>query len=153
MREVLLLHTPRADALAAYPNHHKRFDICKDASDYQVDARIMQDGCPVAYFSQKLNSAKQNYTVTEKEMLSIVAMLDEFKFMLLGATIQVFNNHKNLTFDELKSQCFLCWQNKVEEFSPCIHYIEGDKNIPTQNLSNVLSDQGREETRRASSCL
>jgi hypothetical protein len=67
-----------ADALAAYPDHNKRFDVYTDASDFQLGACIIQEGRPVFYFLQKLTKSQQNYATIEKEMLSIVATLEEF---------------------------------------------------------------------------
>ena len=71
-------------------------------------------------------------------MLSIVATLGELQSMLLGACIHVYTNHKNLTFDDLKTQRVLCWRNKIKEFLPWLHYIEGKKNIHADKLSRFL---------------
>jgi hypothetical protein len=90
------------------------------------------------YYSKKLNSAQQNYTKTEKEMLSIVATLEEFRSMLLGANNHVITNHKNLTFDDLKTQRVLQWCKNIEELLPWLLYIEGPKNILADNLSRLL---------------
>jgi hypothetical protein len=57
--------------------------------------------------------------------------------MLLGADIHVFMDHKNLTFDTLKTQCVLRWHTKIEEFAPMLHHIKGPRNILADNLSRL----------------
>jgi hypothetical protein len=49
----------------------------------------------------------------------------------------IFTDHKNLTFDTLKTQHVLRWHTKIEEFSPILHYIKGPCNILAKNLSRL----------------
>ena len=53
--------------------------IYTNMSAYQLGVVICQDRCPIAYFSRKLSKALHNYTVMEKELLSIIATLEEFR--------------------------------------------------------------------------
>ena len=66
------------EAFIAYPDHNVPFHVYCNASDKQLGAAIFQNGKPVAYYSQKLNPAQQNYTVGEKEILSIFKTLKEY---------------------------------------------------------------------------
>jgi hypothetical protein len=72
----------------------------------------------------------------EKEMLSIVATLKDFRGMVLGAEIHIWTDHKNLCFNnDIKTQRVLRSHVKVEEFSPFVHHIDGERNILTDQLS------------------
>jgi hypothetical protein len=108
-----------ADALAACLDHNKRFDVHTNTSDFHLGACIIQEGRLVAYFPRKLTKSQKHYTTMEKEMLSIVATLEEFLGMLLSADIHVFMDHKNLTFNALKNNACYANVRKIEEFCLC----------------------------------
>ena len=50
------------ETLLAYPDFSNDFHIYTDSSDNQLGAVIMQDDCPLAFYSRKLNSAQKRYT-------------------------------------------------------------------------------------------
>ena len=92
------------EAFLAYPDHNEPFHVYCDASDCQLGAAIFQNNKPVAYYRRKLNAAQRNYTVGEKEILSIVETLKEYRTMLYGCKeLHVYTDHKNLTFKTLNS--------------------------------------------------
>ena len=127
------------ETILAYPDFSKTFDVHTDASDRQLGAVISQSGKPLAFYSRKLNSAQRNYTTTERELLSIVETLKEFRNILLGQKIKVYTDHKNLVHETtlMSSQRVMRWRLLLEEYGPHIVYIKGTDNIIADALSRI----------------
>ena len=107
-----------SEVLLAYLDLNTLFEIHTDDPKLQISAVISQKGNPIAFYSQKMNSAQHNYTTTEKELLSIVATLKEFRNILLGHQITVYTNHKNLTYKCFNTERVMRWRLILEEFGP-----------------------------------
>jgi hypothetical protein len=121
--------------MLAFPDFNKKFVIYTDASKYQLGGVITQNDKPLAFYSRKLKDAQTRYTTTEQELLSIVETLKEFHNILLGHKIEVFTDHKNLIYDDLKTEQVLRWHLLMEECGVKIPYIKGSENIVADILS------------------
>ena len=78
------------------------FEIICDASDYAMGVVLRQrkDKKPyvIYYVSKTLNSAKMNYTTTNKELLVVVFACEKFKSYLIGSPVVVFSDHALLKY-------------------------------------------------------
>jgi hypothetical protein len=129
------------DVLLRYPDYTKPFDIYVDASEYQMGAVIKQEGKPLAFWSRKLTKAQAKYTTGERELLSVVEVLKEYRNMLLGYPITIYSDHKNLIHDteitNMTSAKMIHWHLLIEEFGPIFKYIKGNENIEADQLSHL----------------
>ena len=85
------------EVLFAYPDFNAPFEIHTDASKLKIGAVISQKGKPIVFYSRNMNIAQQNYTTAEKELLSKVETLKEFRNILLGHQITVYTDYKKLS--------------------------------------------------------
>jgi hypothetical protein len=106
------------EVLLTYPDPNLPYDIETDASDKQLGAVIYQEQKPIAFFSRKLTSAQTRYPTIDKEALSILETLQEFRPLLWGSKIRIYTDHKNLIYRNIKSQRILNWRMIIEEFTP-----------------------------------
>ncbi|GFH49966.1 hypothetical protein CTEN210_06442 [Chaetoceros tenuissimus] len=135
------------EVFLTYPDWSKPFDIHTDASDKQLGAVISQNGKPIAFFSRRLSKSQRNYTTTEKELLSIVECLKQFRNILFGYEINVYSDHKNLVYEATlsESQRVMRWRLLLEEFGPNIIHIAGVDNIVADTLSRLRSNNVEED--------
>ena len=127
------------DVMLAYPNFDLAFEIYTDASLRQMGSVIVQNNRAIAFFSRKLNDAQRNYTTTEKELLSIIETLKEFKSILWGQKIKVYTDHKNLVHKASgsSSEQVMRWHILLEEYDPEIVYIKRFHNTVADAISRL----------------
>ena len=129
--------TMAKETLLTYPDFNKTFHVYADASDKQLGGVIMQEGKPLAFYSRKLNSAQCNYAVGEKELLSIVEALKEFKGILLGHKIVVHTDHKNILYRPFPSDRIMRWRLMIEEYGAEFVHIKGEENVVADGMSRL----------------
>ena len=132
------------EVLLAYPDFDAPFQMHTDACKTQIGAVVSQNGKTIASCSRKMIGAQQNCTATEKELLSIVATLKEFRNILLGQQITVFTDHKNLTYKNFNTERVMRWRLVLEEFGPDLQYIKGERNVVADALSRLEIDDEQE---------
>ena len=76
--------------------------IKTDTSDQAVGACLCQQADskwhPVAYYSQKITQAEQNYDIHDKELLAVVNALKHWRvYTESSSELTVLTDHKNLT--------------------------------------------------------
>src|SRR5687767_7622588 len=129
------------ETLLAYPNFSEVFDIHTDTSLTQLGACISQNGKPIAFYSRKLNPAQTRYTTTERELLSKVEVLKEFRNILLVQQIRVYTDHKSLTQKKFNPIRVMRWRLYIKEYSPDLQYIKGENNVVADTLSRLEMGQ------------
>jgi hypothetical protein len=93
-----LKHRLTEAPLLRTPDESKTYRVVTVASDIGLGGVLLQEGHPIAYESRKLNSAEQNYTTTEREMLAVVHDLRVWRCYLKGVYFEVETDHKCNTF-------------------------------------------------------
>lgn len=125
-----------------HPNFNSPFCIQTDASYVGLGAELFQidnegQRNTLSFASRSLCGAERNYTVTELELLGILFACQKFKIYILGHPINLYTDHKALTFlfsCKLKSTRLTRWTLALQEFNLKIIHCPGKDN-PIDALS------------------
>ena len=88
------------------PNDKDPFKLSTNASDFATGAILLQKDMqtnlwyPVAFFSKSLDVYERNYEIYDKELLTVIWRLEEYKYYLerYPYKIEIWSNYQNLTF-------------------------------------------------------
>ncbi|XP_065851249.1 uncharacterized protein [Euphorbia lathyris] len=122
----------------ALPNFDKSFEIECDASGVGIGAVLMQEGRPIAFFSEKLSGATLNYPTYDKELYALVRALQMWQHYLWPKEFVIHTDHESLK--HLKGQQKLNrrhakWVEFIETFPYVIKYKQGKENVVADALS------------------
>ena len=137
------------DNLLTYPGFNETFKIHTNTREFQLGAVISQKGKPISFYSRKHTCAQQQYTVTERELISIVETLKEFQTILLGHKLRIYTDNKNLTCKLFDTDIVLRWRLILEDYGPDIEYIKVEKNIVADGLSRITLNGNQETTHKS----
>jgi hypothetical protein len=80
------------------PDFTKVFEVECDASGVSIGGLLSQERHPVAYFSEKLNEAKQKYSTYDKEFYAVVQALRYWRHYLLPQEFVLYFDHEALRY-------------------------------------------------------
>ncbi|XP_071928059.1 uncharacterized protein [Coffea arabica] len=104
----------------------------------RIGAVLLQEGRPVAYFSEKLNGAALNYSTYDKELMALVRALQTWQHYLRPREFVLHTDHESLK--HIKSQDKLSkrharWITFIDSFTFVIKYKTGKTNVVADALS------------------
>ena len=82
-------------------------------------------------------------------MLSIVQTLKDFCTILLGQELKIYTSHKNLICKNFSTYHVFQWILILEEYSPDIEYIPGNKNKIAYALSRLPINRSQNTTHQS----
>ena len=118
------------------PNWSLPFHICTDASDTALGDMLRQreNQLPYAiYFVHKiLSPIEVNYTIIDKEFLSVVHAINKFRHYITGYEFCVHTYHSTIRFlmnKPMKNARVTRWLLPLQEFNITIIDIPGKDNL------------------------
>src|SRR5882672_5029821 len=137
------------------PNQDMQLWLEMDTSSYATGA-VLSQLCkdnkwhPVAFMSKSLSSAERNYEIHNKELLSIIQGLEEWRHILEGTKhmIEILYDDRNLMYFQ-ESQNLnhqqACWSLFLSRFDFSLIHRPGQHSTKLDTLSPRMDHLNKEE--------
>ena len=133
------------------PDQDACFRLETDASRYATGAMLSQlcddeKWHPISFTSKSLSPAERNYAIYDKELLSVICRLEEWRHILEGTkhTIEILNDHRNLTYFQTAqtlNRCQARWSHYLSRFDYCLAHRAGRHSAKPDALSRRVDHQ------------
>lgn len=132
-----------------HPDFSKPFYINCDASGVSVGSVLYQENQlnenqVIAFASRTLTKSELNYTITEKETLSVVFAVNKFRTYILNHEVIIRTDHQAITFFKnckLTHGRLTRWKLLLQEYQIKWEYVAGRKNMVADVLSRINSQE------------
>ncbi|KAK7279402.1 hypothetical protein RJT34_24453 [Clitoria ternatea] len=124
--------------ILAVPDFGKPFVVETDASSKGLGAVLLQEGKPLAFWSQALTERGQNKSVYERELMAVVQAVQKWRHYLMGTHFIIVTDQKSLKFlteQRLLTEEQFKWVSKLIGYDFEIKYRPGKENTAADALS------------------
>jgi hypothetical protein len=129
-----LTHAP----LLQLPNFGNTFELECDASGIRIGGALLQEGKPIAYFSEKLSGPSLNYLTYDNELYALVRVLETWQHYLWPKEFIIHSDHESLKHIRGQAKLnkrYAKWVQFIETFPYIIKHKKGKENV----IADVLS--------------
>ncbi|KAG6439144.1 hypothetical protein O3G_MSEX000524 [Manduca sexta] len=130
------------------PDFTKPFSIQCDASNMGTGGVLIQniDGLevPIAYTSKKLSERERKYSASERELLSVIHAVEQFRPYVEGTHFKVISDHSALQWlyrNKDPHGRLARWAMRLQQFDYEIVHRKGRYNIVPDALSRAIPEE------------
>jgi hypothetical protein len=131
--------------ILALPDFTNTFVLECDASGKGIGVVLMQEGRPLAFTNKQLSGRNLGKSIYEKEMLSIMHVVDLWCPYLLGQHFKINTDHQSLKYfleQRISSPEQQKWVTKLFGYDYEIIYKKRKGNVPADALYHKYEDEG-----------